>query len=419
MSVDKTTERRVGRWLPSEHAHLERWIDEHIKNTAIEKRPLHPVIAEFKKLIEGDPQIFMLFSQMFAQVPHKAPYNKRPGGKSQVKDYLHMLELLNSVMTKAPEFSKDALVGCPINAILDWSMGTAGGYGAFLNKKVNRQLKAVLNAWGTFLKSKDSRYVLSDDAQHGWFGKDAQDAMPNFAEQFRCDPSEPHHGFDSWDDFFTRALNKGARPLASPDDDNVVANACESAPYRVSKNVNYSDKFWIKSQPYSLRHMLSDDDLAERFTGGTVYQAYLSALSYHRWHSPVSGRVVKAEVVDGTYYSESYNEGFDPGGPDESQGYLTQMATRARIYIEADNPAIGLMCFIAVGMAEVSTCDIRVYEGQKLKKGDQTGMFHFGGSTHCLIFGPDVKVNFDLHGQQSGHHAHNIPINSRIATIGK
>jgi phosphatidylserine decarboxylase len=29
--------------------------------------------------------------------------------------------------------------------------------------------------------------------------------------------------------------------------------------------------------------------LAELFQGGTVYQAFLSALSYHRWHSPVNG----------------------------------------------------------------------------------------------------------------------------------
>ncbi len=29
--------------------------------------------------------------------------------------------------------------------------------------------------------------------------------------------------------------------------------------------------------------------IAEHFTGGTVYQAFLSALSYHRWHAPVDG----------------------------------------------------------------------------------------------------------------------------------
>jgi len=32
-----------------------------------------------------------------------------------------------------------------------------------------------------------------------------------------------------------------------------------------------------------------DGKFVKDFVGGTVYQAYLSAENYHRWHSPVSG----------------------------------------------------------------------------------------------------------------------------------
>ena len=70
-----------------------------------------------------------------------------------------------------------------------------------------------------------------------------------------------------------------------------------------------------------------------------------------------------------------------------------------------------------VGMAEVSTCDIRVYEGQHVNKGDELGMFHFGGSTHCLFFRPGVNIEFDLHGQKPGLDSDNIPVRSRIASI--
>ena len=97
-----------------------------------------------------------------------------------------------------------------------------------------------------------------------------------------------------------------------------------------------------------------------QFEGGTIYQAFLSALSYHRWHAPVSGTVVKTYLVEGTYYSEALNDGNDPSVPNDSQGYIAEVTTRALIFIEADNPDIGLMCFMAVGMAEVSTCDIGV-----------------------------------------------------------
>ena len=380
---------------------------------------LLPVVEEFKNLIESDPEIYMLFNQMFEQVPNKAPYNNDPSGKPQVRDYKHMLELINHVMTHAPEFNKTGLVGFPINAILDWPMGTPAGSMVFLNDKVNRQLKKILNEWAIFLSSADSRNVLNNDPHAGWFGKDAQEAMPTFVEDFKCNPELPYYGFTSWDNFFTREFREGKRPVASPEDNAIIANACESAPYRIAKDIKRYDKFWIKAQPYSLEHMMAGDPLVEQFVGGTVYQAFLSALAYHRWHSPVSGKIVKTVVLDGSYYAEALSEGFDPSGPNESQAYITEVATRALIFIEADNPDIGLMCVMFVGMAEVSTCDIRVYEGQHVLKGDQLGMFHFGGSTHCLIFRPQVRLDFDMHGQTPGLDSENIPVRAKIATVIK
>ena len=71
--------------------------------------------------------------------------------------------------------------------------------------------------------------------------------------------------------------------------------------------------------------------------------------------------------------------------------YITELATRALFFVEADNSDIGLMCFIPVGMTENSSCQITAHEGQHVKKGDQIGIFHYGGLTHCLIFGTDVN----------------------------
>ena len=411
---------RVGAWLTTDQAFLERWMALLIEEVdAEEARPLHPIIESFKQFIEGDAKIYLLFSQMFEQIPRRPPYNRTPTGRPQVRDYRHMLQLLNAIMTRAPAFNRSGLVGFPINAILDWPMGTAAGYAAFLDERVNAHLKKVLAEWARFLGAKESRYVLSHDKRHGWFGKHARKAMPHFDREFKCDPEKPYHGFKSWDDFFTRQFRKGQRPVAKPNDDDVIVNACESAPYRLAHHVEREARFWIKAQPYSLRHMLDNDSLVDRFVGGTIYQAFLSALSYHRWHSPVSGRVVKAYVIDGSYYSETLSEGYDPSGPNESQGYITEVATRALIFIEADNPRIGLMAFMAVGMAEVSTCDITVFEGQYVKKGQQLGMFHFGGSTHCLIFRPETNLKFDLHCQQPGLDSSNIPVNAKIAKVVK
>lgn len=406
---------RVGAWLPSDESFLRQWLEAMLEKTRLEQKALHPEIEEFRNLIESDAQVFMLFNQMFSQVPRR--YQQDPCGQPQVRDYRQMLELLNTVMNHAPEFDQTGLVGCPINAIFDWSMGTAAGMAAFLNEKVNAHLKKILNAWARFLSSRDSTYVLSDHPRKGWFGADALKAMPNFEREFICDPALPHWGFRSWDAFFVREFRPGIRPVASPDDDRIIVNACEAAPFRIARNASCRDAFWIKSQPYSITHMLANDKLAPLFAGATVYQAYLNPLSYHRWHSPVSGTVVKAYVQDGTYYAEAASHGFDPAGPNSSQCYIAELATRAIIFLEADDRRIGLLCVLAVGMAEVSGCEITVYEGQRLRKGEQIGMFHFGGSSYCLIVRGDVRLEFDHHGQKPGLHAKNIPVNARLATI--
>ena len=408
---------RVGKWLPSDQRVMDRWRDNLIKEVDANPQPLLPVVQDFKNLIEGDAEIYMLFHQMFEELPRKAQFRTTPIGTPQVRDYEHMLALINNILTTAPAFDQTGLVGFPINAILDWPMGTSGGFTAFLNDKVNAQLKQLLNAWAGFLSSPNSCYVLNTDPTSGWFGRDALAAMPGFVNEFVCSPGQPYYGFTSWDDFFTRQFRSGQRPVASPGDNSVIVNACESAPFRIAQHVKRYDRFWIKGQPYSLRHMFADDAIAGPFEGGTVYQAFLSALSYHRWHSPVSGTIVLTYIVEGSYYSETPAEGFDPAAPNDSQAYLAEVATRAVILIQADDPRIGLMGIMPVGMAEVSTCHITVAVGQHVNKGDQLGMFHFGGSTHCLLFRPGVRLQFDLHGQKPGLESSNIEINAAIARV--
>ena len=53
-------------------------------------------------------------------------------------------------------------------------------------------------------------------------------------------------------------------------------------------------------------------------------------------------------------------------------------------------------------MSEVSSNEITVKEGQRVEKGDELGMFHFGGSIHLLIFRPEVDIRFGLTGQEPG-----------------
>ena len=189
---------------------------------------------------------------------------------------------------------------------------------------------------------------MLNDSAAGWKSEQAQRTVG--IEQFEYDPEDEHWGFSSWNDFFTRRFKEGERPVAAPEDDKVIVSACESTPYAISLDVQRQDRFWIKYQPYSLADMLANDDAVDEFVGGTVYQAFLSANNYHRWHSPVAGRIVRAFVQEGTYYSEADSEGKDAIEPTNSQSYLAHVAARAIFLIEADDPAIGLLAFVPVGM---------------------------------------------------------------------
>jgi phosphatidylserine decarboxylase len=292
----------------------------------------------------------------------------------------------------------------------------------FTNKEVNAHLRRILNTWAEFLATPESRYTLSK-TEGGWLSPEALQAMPNFVDDFICDPVEEYFGFNSWDDFFTRRFREGARPVDAPEDDSVITNACESTPYKIDYNVKERDTFWIKGEPYSLRHMLNNDPLTSQFIGGTVFQSYLSELDYHRWHSPIDGMIVKIVSVPGTYFAISPSLGFetsddpDPFSYGYSQGFMSSVATRMLIFIRADNPAIGLMLLSAVGMVEVSSCEATVQEGERVKKGGQLGMFHFGGSSYVMIFRPETKVEFAENVKKGVDQKSRLLLNERVGII--
>jgi phosphatidylserine decarboxylase len=412
MSSEPVDTRRHAGWLP-EQGELEEWLAGRSEGLdARADQPLHPAVAEFRDLIDTDPIVRMYLNQMISQIPQNRQYGKR-----HLRSVPQLLRLINDVLSTAPEYG-ESMVMTPLGAILDWTMGTPAGFAAYRDRRINAKLKKILNAWCEFLDSPTSLYVLNDSPT-GWMSEAA--ARTIGIEQFQYDPADEHWGFRSWNDFFTRRFKHDARPVAAPDDDAVIVGACESTPYGLSVDVQRQDRFWIKSQPYSLQEMLAADEAVDAFVGGTVYQAFLSATDYHRWHSPVAGTIVRAFRVDGTYYSEADSQGEGAVEPTNSQSYLAHVATRAIILIEADNPAIGLMAVVQVGMSDVSSCVIRpdLGPGSHLAKGDELGHFQFGGSTYCLVFRPGVIADFTVAAIPQPHNTEPplVRVRSRLATV--
>ena len=106
----------------------------------------------------------------------------------------------------------------------------------------------------------------------------------------------------------------------------------------------------------------------------------------------------------------------DEGGEKTCQGYLTATATRAINFFEADKKHLGLVCFMGIGMTEVPTCETTVKECQHVKKGDEIGMFLYGGSTHCVIF----RKGLELEGFPDTQNAEqNVSVRVKLATLRK
>jgi phosphatidylserine decarboxylase len=129
------------------------------------------------------------------------------------------------------------------------------------------------------------------------------------------------------------------------------------------------------------------DYLRQHFVGGTIYQGFLNPWCYHRWRAPVSGVIEKCYSAGHSYFVG--NPSLCPTlaeGYIASQPLLSMISARQIYVIKADNPKIGRICVMEIGMVEVSGIKNLVQEGQRINKGDLLGYFRFGGSSHTIIF---------------------------------
>jgi phosphatidylserine decarboxylase len=111
------------------------------------------------------------------------------------------------------------------------------------------------------------------------------------------DPDPAH--YPSFNDFFTRALKAGARPLAQAD------LVCPVDGY-ISQfgRIDGERIFQAKGHDYTTAALLGGDaGLAATFTNGHFATLYLSPRDYHRIHMPCAGRLLRMIHVPGALYS--------------------------------------------------------------------------------------------------------------------
>jgi phosphatidylserine decarboxylase len=128
-------------------------------------------------------------------------------------------------------------------------------------------------------------------------------AIAAFAHRYRVDMSEAAVpdllAYASFNDFFTRALRPGARPLAKANLVCPVDGAISECGTIAGEQI-----FQAKGHHYSISALLgSDTDWAEKFKNGSFATLYLSPRDYHRIHMPCAGRLVRMIHVPGNLFS--------------------------------------------------------------------------------------------------------------------
>jgi phosphatidylserine decarboxylase len=126
----------------------------------------------------------------------------------------------------------------------------------------------------------------------GQFKVEMDDATRRRADDYR-----------SFNDFFTRALNQDARPVAFG-----VDNLVSPVDGRVSQLgvIDGRRILQAKGNTYTIDQLLGGDDaLASQFQGGAFATLYLAPFNYHRIHMPLSGKLKSMTYIPGKLFSVS------------------------------------------------------------------------------------------------------------------
>ena len=145
---------RLGNWVTADFEKINNYVRR--MHSAVEIT--HPSLLALQNLIETDPEIYMLFTTMFTQKVAVDPGEEYPG--NPISNYTDMLKKMQGIITSAPEYNS-TLGDLPLSHILKYVMATPSGTMAFINDKVNKCFKDILNDWTQFLNNPDSRTVLN------------------------------------------------------------------------------------------------------------------------------------------------------------------------------------------------------------------------------------------------------------------
>jgi phosphatidylserine decarboxylase len=210
----------------------------------------------------------------------------------------------------------------------------------------------------------------------------------NMSEAAQQDP----FAYRSFNDFFTRALRPGVRPVDH--EAGVVVSPVDGTVSQCGP-IEEEQLFQAKGHHYSLQELLAGDaEAAAAYRNGSFACIYLAPFNYHRIHMPYEGTVRNNVYVPGELFSVNAVT---------ARGVPSVFARNERLICDFVTP-LGRMAVILVGALFVGSIEtvhcgevnppprgrkspVRVATGlgRQFAKGEELGRFNMG-STVVLLF---------------------------------
>lgn len=178
-------------------------------------------------------------------------------------------------------------------------------------------------------------------------------------------------GYRCFNDFFTRSIKPGARPVSF--DPDVLISPCDGymSAYRISSDSVFS----IKDSYYNVEDLVGGSEIAQEYISGTCLVLRLGVENYHRYC-----------YIDDGFKSRNYHI---PGRYHPVQPIVVRkhpvFIQNTREYTVLYTKNFGIVTQIEVGACLVGRI-CNHHEAGVIRRGEEKGYFCFGGSTIVLLF---------------------------------
>lgn len=196
--------------------------------------------------------------------------------------------------------------------------------------------------------------------------------IPSFVRKNQIDLSiYEEKEYSSYNDFFTRKILSEERPIDRRE--NILISPCDG---KVTVCPIEKDRlFLIKQTQYTVRSLLKEERLAQKYEGGTAYIIRLTVDDYHRYCYVADGRKSSQRRIQGIFHT------VNPVAND----YVPVYKENTREYCLLKTEWFGTVLMMEVGALLVGKINNLEQECTMVLRGAEKGYFEFGGSTIVLL----------------------------------